>query len=260
MKQDGKKGFTLMELLIVISLIAILLVAVIVVLNPWQQINKARDARRKHDLNILQKTFEDYYNDKGCYPLPEHVCFDAATATPICSISKTVTSKICHICGSEPNPSRFAEFSSYLATLPCDPEHPRKDYLYEVQARGTWNNAGCQASANALGSNYCPQWYRIYADFSTTFDFDSTTLGCQGGGCGSSKTNPPYGYDYGVASHQVGLEKTDTYWCINKAEGRCNSCGDSFSKCVSKGVCISQDKIYSNSAACCDANPSAPGC
>ena len=42
-------GFTLVELLIVITLIAILAVAIVATLNPIEQINRARDARYKND-------------------------------------------------------------------------------------------------------------------------------------------------------------------------------------------------------------------
>ncbi|PIP14675.1 hypothetical protein COX47_03920 [Candidatus Roizmanbacteria bacterium CG23_combo_of_CG06-09_8_20_14_all_35_49] len=71
----GQVGFTLMELLIVIAIIAILATIAIVLLNPMQQISKAQDGRRKNDLATFQKVLEDYYNDKGCYPRPNEVCY-----------------------------------------------------------------------------------------------------------------------------------------------------------------------------------------
>jgi len=61
-----KKGFTLTEVLIVVAIILILLLIAI-----WAyrlQLLKGRDARRKADLNRLEKVFEDYYNDHDCYP------------------------------------------------------------------------------------------------------------------------------------------------------------------------------------------------
>lgn len=69
-----KKAFTLMELLIIIALIAIIATVVLILLNPWQQIAKAQDSRRKNDLATFRKVLEDYYNDKGCYPKPNEVC------------------------------------------------------------------------------------------------------------------------------------------------------------------------------------------
>jgi len=61
-----KKGFTLMEILIVIALI--MLVFLILLSNIRNQIMKAQDAQRKTDLNKIQKSLEEYYNDNETYP------------------------------------------------------------------------------------------------------------------------------------------------------------------------------------------------
>lgn len=64
-----RHGYTLGELLIVISLIGILAAALLAVLDPLTQMKKSRDSRRKTDLDRLTKVLEDYYNDKGKYPV-----------------------------------------------------------------------------------------------------------------------------------------------------------------------------------------------
>lgn len=53
-KKNKNKGFTLLELLIVISIIAILSVALVIVLNPAETLRKARDSQRISDLNTLK--------------------------------------------------------------------------------------------------------------------------------------------------------------------------------------------------------------
>jgi prepilin-type N-terminal cleavage/methylation domain-containing protein len=61
-----KKGFTLIEILIVVAIIAILASVVLVGLAPAQQ--SGRDARRLSDLREAQNALELYYNAKGVYP------------------------------------------------------------------------------------------------------------------------------------------------------------------------------------------------
>lgn len=61
-----KKGFTLIEILIVVAILAILTLASIVSLTKNRL--KADDAKIKSDLSRLKIAFEDYYNDNNCYP------------------------------------------------------------------------------------------------------------------------------------------------------------------------------------------------
>lgn len=61
-------GFTLIELLLVIAVVSILVVTVSVALNPFEQLRKANDGRRKSDLTQLQRALELYYQDNNSYP------------------------------------------------------------------------------------------------------------------------------------------------------------------------------------------------
>ncbi len=63
---NGKQGFTLIEILIVVAIIAILASVVLVGLGPAQQ--AGRDARRLSDLHQVQNGLELYYNKCGFYP------------------------------------------------------------------------------------------------------------------------------------------------------------------------------------------------
>jgi len=62
------KGFTLLEMIIVIGILGILAVGAIVALNPLAQFEKANDARRKSDLAQIQRALETYYQDHNQYP------------------------------------------------------------------------------------------------------------------------------------------------------------------------------------------------
>jgi uncharacterized protein (TIGR02145 family)/prepilin-type N-terminal cleavage/methylation domain-containing protein len=60
-------GFTLLELLIVIGIIAILSVALVFILNPSETLKKARDSQRMSDLTTLKKAIEIYKTNER-YP------------------------------------------------------------------------------------------------------------------------------------------------------------------------------------------------
>lgn len=93
-----KKGFTLIEILIVIAILAILVLASIFVFQ--KQLMKARDGKRKADLSKIAIVLEDYYNDHEQYPA------SAALAD----------------CGGD-------TLKPYLNSIPCDPK-TKKPYCY----------------------------------------------------------------------------------------------------------------------------------
>lgn len=93
-----KSGFTLAELLITIAIIALLFI--IAIWNWRNQIGRGYDARRKSDLARIKIAFEDYYNDKNCYP-PDTVLEN---------------------CGGP-------QLQPYMAQIPCDPTK-RTPYVY----------------------------------------------------------------------------------------------------------------------------------
>ena len=61
-----KKSFTLIEVLIVVFILGIL--ASLLLANFLTSLKKGRDARRKADLEQIQKALEMYYEDKKKYP------------------------------------------------------------------------------------------------------------------------------------------------------------------------------------------------
>lgn len=63
----NRKGFTLIEMLIVVAIIGILASVVIVGLGPAQK--RGRDSRRAADLREVQTGLELYYSKNGKYPV-----------------------------------------------------------------------------------------------------------------------------------------------------------------------------------------------
>ncbi len=67
-RSNTQKGFTLLEMLLVIAIIAILAAIVIVAINPARQLAQARNAQRASDLNALHKAVQQYYIDEREWP------------------------------------------------------------------------------------------------------------------------------------------------------------------------------------------------
>lgn len=63
-----KAGFTLIELVVAIGVLAILASLAFSAINPVEQFKKAQDLRRKGDLAQIQRALESYYQDNGKYP------------------------------------------------------------------------------------------------------------------------------------------------------------------------------------------------
>ena len=71
-----KKGFTLIELLVVIMILGVL--AALISGNFFTSLKKGRDAKRKADLEQIQRALEMYYEDKKTYPLTADLAFGSS--------------------------------------------------------------------------------------------------------------------------------------------------------------------------------------
>ena len=60
MNTQAKKGFTLLELLIVIAVIAVLSAVLVIVINPTETLQKSRDSQRISDLATMKSAFGMY--------------------------------------------------------------------------------------------------------------------------------------------------------------------------------------------------------
>ncbi len=104
---EKNKGVTLVELLLVMAIIVVLATMMTGAINPIALVGRANDSKRKKDLGRIRVSFEDYYNDKGCYPNQN---------------------KIAELSDSDNCSSGM--FSPWLNSWPCDPETKQPYYVY----------------------------------------------------------------------------------------------------------------------------------
>jgi len=234
------RGFTLVEILVVIAIIAVLAILALMAFNPTMQRIKIYDIKRKRDVNNLRSIYELFHSSKSRYPTGDELCYDAPVESGgVCS---------CHLCGLEKDTGALGPV---LQVLYCDPEHPKSSYVYEYD---------CSDS---------PSWYRLYThlgfddkdqkpltDASCRYGVTSKSDGflepypdsCGGvnieipdngdGGGGDNPPNTPTPTPPACADDPV------PKYCVNS--DICNICGN-YANCLNPSTCDQPPVLFSNS-------------
>lgn len=101
MKEKIKKGFTLVEVLLVITLLSILIGMAILAINPRNLISEVNDNKREADAMIIYQALEQYALKNNSYPTAivnmtnnnsAHICKTTATTcnSPKINLSSSI--------------------------------------------------------------------------------------------------------------------------------------------------------------------------
>lgn len=133
-----ERGFTLIEMLIVVAIIAILASIVIVGVAPAQQ--SGRDARRVSDLQNIRNGLQLYYNKCGFYP-GSSSCAAGSAGSNWTAFRQTLVDSNIGI--------------SSLSGIPADPSSNRSyAYAYSANNTGYLLAASLENNTNSVFNGY----------------------------------------------------------------------------------------------------------
>lgn len=132
------RGFTLLEILLVVSAIAILAGIVIVAINPSKQLGDTRNAQRRSDVNtILNAVYQYMIDNSGNLPnnISTNTCGTASTE--ICATG--IANSVCTI-SALTSLASTTDNQKYVVAIPIDPS-----------GATTTNGTGYRVAKNAYG-------------------------------------------------------------------------------------------------------------
>lgn len=110
-KAKSQSGFTLLEVLLVVAIIAILAGIVIIAINPGKQLGDTRNAQRQADVTtILNGVYQYSLDNSGAIPAGV-----TTTATEICATGAASCTGLVDL-------SALTTNEKYLTSLPKDPQ------------------------------------------------------------------------------------------------------------------------------------------
>lgn len=115
MIQTNKKGFTLLELLIVITILSILTLVVVLFINPVELLKKSRDVQRMSDLATMKTAIVLYLQDRSTNSLGGSSYCGTGTLS-----DTTLAATSPHISIADTTPATGATFTTGGTTAACN--------------------------------------------------------------------------------------------------------------------------------------------
>jgi prepilin-type N-terminal cleavage/methylation domain-containing protein len=114
-----QKGFTLLEILLVVAAIAILAGIVIVAINPGRQLGETRNAQRKVDVRTIVSAVQQYQLRVGEIPssIESFTACGDDESQEICATDASSCSGLVDL-------SVLTDDETYLTAIPTDPSGP----------------------------------------------------------------------------------------------------------------------------------------
>ena len=110
-KQNAQRGFTLLEVLLVVAIIAILAGIVIVAINPSKNLADTRNSQRSSDVStIIDGVYQYMLDNNGSAPSSI-----TTTATEICATGASSCTGLIDL-------SSLTDSGKYLVAMPSDPQ------------------------------------------------------------------------------------------------------------------------------------------
>jgi len=138
LKHQGAKGFTLLEVLLVVAIIAILAGIVIIAINPGKNLGDARNSQRSADVNtIINGVYQYELDNNGTLP-----AIGARTGAVAIPTAPTAAVEICNTatttCTGLVDLAVLTTAGKYVVSIPVDPQAP----------------SGCSSGCGANGTGY----------------------------------------------------------------------------------------------------------
>jgi prepilin-type N-terminal cleavage/methylation domain-containing protein len=173
-----KRGFTLIELMIAVSIVGILSTVGMVMYSSSQKV--ARDSKRKQDLRSIAQALEIFYLEYKRYP-----CSDAGGTGVNSNTGNWLTdSNVANCISTGVTGTNTSLAPSYMNSVPKDPLSPSTTYQYSYLSSGN----------NTLGTQPCGNKdFILWAVLENTNDPDRTGATPSRVICGNINVNTYFG-------------------------------------------------------------------